>query len=164
MHAELWDRELIRECKALYCHLLDSRRFDALVDRCFAPTDPVVDFTPEHERVEGIEAVRRFYTEYVPSIRDQTCHRFTNGIIAIDGSTARASWYLHGSLVIAGEPYWVQGIYNDELVRDDDGTWRIRVLDLDWEYLCHYEDGWSHPSRAPAIAWTHKSSGAAIAG
>ncbi len=158
---ELWDREMIRECKARYCHLLDSRRFAELVDTCFARTGTVVDFTPEHRRVEGFDNVRDFYAVYVPSIREQTAHRITNGVIRIDGGRALASWYLQGSLTIAGTPYLVQGVYNDEFVIED-GVWKIRVLDLDWEYLCPAAEGWVAPRTTPAIAWTRKRPGRAL--
>jgi ketosteroid isomerase-like protein len=162
MLTELWAKDRIRECKARYCHLLDGRRFSELVESCFSADDPIVDFTPQHELVQGVEAVRRFYGEYVPSIRDATAHRIGNGVIQVDGESALASWYMDGSLTIAGEPYAVQGVYNDEFRLEGD-DWRIAVLDLQWEYLHHTDEGWVRPRRPPCQPWTGKDAGKAVA-
>jgi hypothetical protein len=158
---ELLAKTAIWETKARYCHLLDGRKFYDLVEVCFSKVETSVDFRPKHELVTGYEAVREFYSEYVPTIREQTAHRIANGVITLRGKEAVGSWYMYGALTIRGEPYWVQGVYNDGFVIEG-GQWKIRSLSLEWEFLCHFDEGWVAPSTKESIAWSSKSPGQAL--
>jgi len=125
---ELWElvaREAIRETVASYAHLVDSGRFDDVVDLFTA--DGLLEVKGREPAV-GHDGLRAFFrgvsadlaeTTTVPLIR----HYTSNLSIDIVGRyEANARCYFL-ALTESGVDHW--GRYRDRLVPSDDGRWRF---------------------------------------
>ncbi len=125
---ELWElvaREAIRETVASYAHLVDSGRFDDVVDLFTA--DGVLEVKGRDPAV-GHDGLRAFFrgvgddlaeTTTVPLIRHYTSNL---SIDVVGPYEANARCYFL-ALTETGVDHW--GRYRDRLVPNDDGRWRF---------------------------------------
>jgi SnoaL-like domain len=125
---ELWElvaREAIRETVASYAHLVDSGRFDDVVELFTA--DGVLEVKGRDPAV-GHDGLRAFFrgvgddlaeTTTVPLIRHYTSNL---SIDVVGRYEANARCYFL-ALTETGVDHW--GRYRDRLVPIDDGRWRF---------------------------------------
>lgn len=137
---ELHDREAIKELMARYCYTVDSRDW-AAVASLFAE-DAVADFGPLG-RATGRDDVHEWFetvpAEGLPFFR----HMVHNPIIEVDGDEASGTWYADvPSITDDDEAIWIQGIYENEFVREDD-EWRFSLMDYEFSYAAPYDKGWA---------------------
>ena len=59
-----------------------------------------------------------------------------------DLDIARVTWSTLGMLTIDGQQLWVASAQNDTYVRSG-GGWLIDAVDVDYKFVCRYEDGWT---------------------
>jgi ketosteroid isomerase-like protein len=133
------DRVLIMDRIHRYAWGYDERDLDGLGE-CFtedATWEGWVMGTGHVGPFTGRDAIRRFMADFWPQQQDQRRHIFTNVLIDdYTGTTATAHAYLllMSSQDAATTPVTV-GPYRLDLVKDDDGVWR----------LAHLRGGWDSP-------------------
>lgn len=129
------DRQEIAELRARYCHVLDGRRWDELAE--LFTEDGVFDGLA---RVEGREAIRRFFSTRVPALGEGFWHFCTNGTVDLDGDRAAGRISMEYLSVKDGVSYVSAGHYDDELARVD-GRWRFRVRRIEFYYFAPLSEG-----------------------
>lgn len=119
----LADLEAIRRLLALYCQLCDDGRFEEWAELFTAEAT----FTVMGTTHTGRAGLQQFMAEAQPA-EARGKHVAVNPLIEVDGNRARA-WtdYVFVGRVGEGDRLGVtsSGRYHDDLVRDDDGRWRI---------------------------------------
>lgn len=124
------DLQAIRQLKHRYCHNIDRRRYDEVLD-CFteagsfgrAGQDPFV----------GEDGLREFTEEVFDESYEYSAHIVTNPLIEVDGTAATGEWYLFILFELAdGEVGWRHGYYTDEY-REVDGEWLIESSVIEFQ-------------------------------
>ena len=109
------DIEAIRVLKSRYCHWSD-RGYEGAGD---SPREVASLFT-EHGvwgDTEGRGAIERLFEGFQTSL-PFAMHLAVNGLIEVDGDCATGRWSgVIPATTAAGEPQWIAGVYEDELVR-----------------------------------------------
>lgn len=131
----LIDRQAIVDVLHTYCHLVDTRQVDRMVEEVFAP-----DGSDDHGEgpVAGRAAIAEWFHTAIANIASNA-HNVSNVTVEIDGDKARmrsrvTSWTWTMATVDDGPlrpaDYVVSVSYVDELTRYPEG-WRIdrRVLE-----------------------------------
>jgi len=143
----LEDREAIRELQATYCFLVDDRRFDALVDRCFAK-DARCDFRLLESGLdpmlaEGREQIRAFFKGAVGGLLRDMSHTVHNQRIAIEGDRASAESYFELTAIDAttGDAVVGGGRYVDRYRRLGD-SWQFDERRAEIRHLSPLREGW----------------------
>lgn len=127
------DRQEIIDLLVRYTMAVDTKNW-AQVEQCFTP-DAVADYGEEFGYYEGYPAIEAVLKSY--HLLDVSQHILSNFLVEINGDSARSKCYLHAQHYMVGaeggDTYTIGGIYDDEMVRSDDG-WRIkkRTLTVTW--------------------------------
>ncbi len=140
----LEDIEEIKKVKANYTFYVDNQQPEDLLD-LFAE-NAVCDFRPLlPEKLEGKKNILAFYKDLCPQFMTMSRHHIMNGVIEVDGDTAKGKWYMLAPatfIIPKGETaIWAQVTYEDEFVRVD-GKWKIILVTDKQLFLSPYEDGW----------------------
>ncbi len=149
----LEDLEAIRHLKHYYyCHCLDrtvagdSAAIEETISRF--TDDIVADFTGL-PLAQGKAEVSMFLADGLPAFMSWSQHRVTNELIAIDGDTASASWYLDCPVVFReGNPMsalgagFMIGRYEEEYVRQD-GVWKWSKIVALFDVQAEFATNWS---------------------
>lgn len=142
----LRDVEEVEQLMARYAQACDDTyNLDRLMP-LFADK-PAMNF-PTIGRYEGTDAIRRFW-ETAPTMNVRPLHFMLNPMVDVadDGRTARGSWYLWEESTQTnpetGEPeaVWIGGVYDNSFVLEGD-RWKIKEINLRFEFLSPYVDGW----------------------
>lgn len=129
----LEDIERIRALKARCCLAVD--RMDREGFAALFTEDGV--FEGAFQSLKGRAALRQ--VEFWPFM----VHFVANPIVEVTGSEATGLWYfLRAYNTPDGRPHWAAGLYEDEYVKDAEGTWRFRSVRISNFFACPYETGW----------------------
>ena len=129
---KLCDIEELKANKAKYGLLVDGLvpdadedKIDRLVD--LFTEDATFDFGGRFGVFGGVEQIRKFYGETLPSQRSWIWHSFHNPLIEVTGDRATGNWTISAMAVSKGQesmpPQIITGRYEDEYIRID-GCWR----------------------------------------
>ena len=126
--------EAIRQTKYDYFHALDLKRWDAL-GNCFCE-DIFATYGRPAWTVEGRRELVDWLRSNEGGDRYRVSHAGHNPQVTITSETEATGFFkLHDWVII--EPatsYRGFGHYTDQFVREEDGQWRIRRLELSYEY------------------------------
>jgi len=143
----LEDMAAIQQLQSKYLQLLFTQDYDKIVDQCFAKKtkDVSVEFS-DSGVYEGIDSVRRLYTDFIRTRRIPgffTMHMMVDPyiVIARDGRSARSSWMSPGATASSSGARWVWGPYYVDYVRED-GEWRIQKTRFVPLFRNRYENSW----------------------
>jgi len=118
----------IRELKNRYCHRIDAGDYGEWVslfaeDGRFARAGV--------DEYEGHDELTEFATEVFDAGFEFSAHTVSNPVIEVDGDEATGEWYLTLRFrTPEGEAGWKQGVYRDELVKED-GEWRFASVTIE---------------------------------
>lgn len=131
----LEDRAEIAELRASYCHVLDHRDWDALVQM----------FTEDGEfdglaHARGRAEIHRFFAGFVDGMAEGFWHFCTNPTITLDGDRAQGRISMQYLSVKKGVSYVSAGHYDDLLVRDG-GQWKFRKRKISFYYHAPLSEG-----------------------
>lgn len=153
----------IQKVQAKYLHYLFKRKYDRVVDECFAKkvADVSVEFS-DSGVYRGLDSVRNLYkafeaTRKIPGffILHMTVNPFIE--IARDGLSARSHWLSPGASGSDKSASWIWGPYYVDYVKED-GEWRIAHTNLAALFRNRYETSWAqapdHGSVRPALSTT----------
>jgi ketosteroid isomerase-like protein len=144
----LEDIEAIKQLKARYARACDpAHNVDFLMS--LFTEDAVFDVGEKYGSHEGKTAIRKFL-EGADAIMPWAFHCMLSPVIeiAVDGQTAKGSWYLFELSTMphlktgAPQSIWIAGVYEDEFVKRG-GEWKIRRITLRMHIMSPYEDGWA---------------------
>ena len=136
-HADLQhfiDRQAIINLLIQYAIALDTKNW-TLLEQCFLP-DAVADYGEDAGRHEGYPAIEETVRYFLEGLNSSQ-HLLGNYVVKIEGDHATTTCYLHAQHYLekteGGDTYTVGGIYEDEIIRTDDG-WKIknRKLRVTW--------------------------------
>jgi len=85
------------------------------------------------------------YGEGGPRNDFQAIHQKTQPVVTVvgDGQTAHIrTRLLQFNSSSTGPGSWIGGIYENQVVKDENGIWRIHGMDLDYVWLADYATGW----------------------
>lgn len=149
---EIEDRQAIIDTLYRYCHALDYRLLDEIMD-CYT-SDPVLDIHSLHHAPiatgtkhskgtihRGREQVLAFYRTIGPATdpsrnrHNPSHHQISNArVIDFSRDSAKTVCYMESVSLKEGLPQLgVYGRYLDELTRESDGVWRIhsRIIEIE---------------------------------
>ncbi|MBL3560601.1 nuclear transport factor 2 family protein [Rhodovulum sulfidophilum] len=131
----LEDRAEIAQLRAAYCHVLDHRDWDALVQM----------FTEDGEfnglaHARGRAEIHQFFAGFVDGMAEGFWHFCTNPTIAIDKDTATGRISMQYLSVKKGVSYVSAGHYDDRLERVD-GVWKFRERKISFYYHAPLSEG-----------------------
>lgn len=138
----LEDIEAIKSLQAKYWRCLDTKEWDEMGE-CFPPKFHTFlnNGRVVYDHYEGDDGLRKYYEDNMPAEAMISQH---NGhtpeiVVAEDGKTAHAKWYLHDFLIIHPTNYNVRGtaIYDIDYGKFD-GVWLI--TDIGYQRI--YEENW----------------------
>lgn len=135
------DRENIKELKARYCAVCDDDHNPANITKLF-----VEDGIWEgggFGQAQGHAAIRDLFKNFQQLISFSQ-HMVMNPIIAIDGATAKATWYFLGPFTFRknNEAKWTAVRYDDDYVKVN-GEWKFKHLRAHIRMHAPYETGWA---------------------
>ena len=96
------------------------------------------------ERV--LQSLLTRYGEGGPNPALQTLHQVTQPVVTNIGDPGHAqvrTRLLQMNSSAAGSPSMISGIYENQVVKDENGIWRIHGMDLDYVWLADYATGWT---------------------
>jgi hypothetical protein len=147
--------------QAKYLHYLFKRKYDRVVEECFAKNvaDVSVEFS-DSGVYRGLDSVRNLYkafeaTRQIPGFF--ILHMTVNPVIEIakDGLSARSHWLSPGASGSDKSASWIWGPYYVDYVKED-GQWRIAHTNLAALFRNRYETSWAqapdHGSVRPALS------------
>jgi hypothetical protein len=76
----------------------------------------------------------------------QTLHQVTQPVVTNIGDPGHAhvrTRLLQMNSSATGSPSMISGIYENQVVKDENGVWRIHGMDLDYVWLADYGTGWT---------------------
>jgi hypothetical protein len=138
----------IQKVQAKYLHLLFKRKYERVVDECFAKhvADVSVEFS-DSGVYRGLASIRNLYkafeaTRDVPGffILHMTVNPFIE--IAKDGLSARSHWLSPGASGSDRSASWIWGPYYVDYVKEN-GEWRIAHTNLSPVFRNRYENSWA---------------------
>jgi len=118
--------EEIKQLKARFMRCVDTKDLACLRDEVFAPGAEIHFKGADYDiSAVGWTAIERFYQGAFTPTKFGMHHAHTPEI-AVDGDTARGTWYLHDIFVNLEENWTLQGsaLYHDTYAKID-GRWRI---------------------------------------
>jgi hypothetical protein len=108
--------------------------------------DAVADFGPIGI-FHGVDQVRRFYCDYLPSNFTEMRHYVHNHTIRLAGDTGTGSCYFEVKLITKqGKGLTGAGRYDDDLVRVD-GEWKFQARRVRFDYVLPDGESWAQRSR-----------------
>lgn len=121
-----------------FAYGIDDRDWDAYRSIFVEPDDEI---TFDYESYSGRPATTMTSDEWVEVVAplfsglDATQHTMSNPIVEIDGRAARCRMYMQAAHFLwaddVAEPeFTIGGYYDDHLVLDADGTWKIDAVRL----------------------------------
>ncbi len=143
----LEDIEEIRRLKATYCDLCDQGLGNETVLNALLPhfvDDADLDFgMGEGSVFHGKDQLKIFFGDVVPASVVFSMHMVHNSVIDVDGDTAKGRYYFEAPTTNAGtkEAQWMAGRYIEDYVRVD-GEWKFKAIQVKWNYVAAYKDGW----------------------
>lgn len=141
---ELEDREAIKELRHMYCYYVDQGRY-AECAGLFAE-DAVADFSPLGV-FRGINEVRKFYCETIPSLFTSMLHFVHNHTLTLDGDRGQGSCYFEFKGISAkGEGFVGAGHYDDDLVRVN-GRWKFKGRKVTFYFFMPERESWTQKDR-----------------
>ena len=153
----------IQKVQAKYLHYLFKRKYDRVVEECFAQkvADVSVEFS-DSGVYRGLDSVRGLYkafeaTRNIPGFF--ILHMTVNPVIEIakDGLSARSHWLSPGASGSDKSASWIWGPYYVDYVKED-GEWRIAHTNLAALFRNRYETSWAqapdHGSVRPHLSTT----------
>ena len=152
----------IWKLQSRYSHLYHIGKL-AEIRELFAQKTPGVSMEIEDSGVyEGIDSVRRFWTDVFSGKRNQSpgwlaLHITVNPIIEInkERNKARGLWHSHGLVSMVEGPQYKQflclGKYDIEYVKED-GEWKFYNFVYRLTLMCPYEKGWVEEPVGASIA------------
>ncbi len=113
----------VRQLKYRYLRTLDLKLWDEFADTLAA--DVQASYGPKLV-FDGRDAVVDFMRSSLPA-SIITVHHCHHPEISIDGDTAAGTWYLDDKVIVTDQRLLLTGaaFYDDDYVRDSDGSWRI---------------------------------------
>lgn len=144
------DHQAITNLQATYSFLVDSFRFDELVELFEDDLVWEVGF----DRMMTVTS-KPALLEVLRKTEESTAmmvHMLTTPLIEIDGDRATGSWYLFG-MVTSKTPdgeaaRWVHGRYDNAYARVGE-QWKISRLSYRYTFLTPYDEGWAKTPMAP---------------
>lgn len=129
------DRQALEQLRGAYCHLVDSRRWEALADL----------FTQDGEFIGFAHAIGRpqilsFFRDTVSGLNEAMWHFCTNPTLTIEGETATGQLSLQYLSRKGGVSYVSAGHYDDSF-RKEGGRWRFRRRKLTFYYYAPLSEG-----------------------
>jgi hypothetical protein len=118
--------EDIKQLKARFMRCVDTKNLVCLRDEVFAPGAEIHFKGADYDiSAVGWTAIEKFYQDAFTPTKFGMHHAHTPEI-AVDGDTARGTWYLHDIFVNLEENWTLQGsaLYDDSYAKID-GRWRI---------------------------------------
>jgi SnoaL-like domain len=127
------DRGGVIECMVRYGRACDTRDY-ALLETCFTE-DAVIRYTRSFaDDIHGRAALVAYLTHAL-TVLDATQHLFGNFEVSVEGDTGRFRCYVQAQHVRLAAPgghlFTVGGRYENDVVRGDDGLWRMTLLDFE---------------------------------
>lgn len=128
------DRQAVINLLIQYAIALDTKNWP-LLEQCFLP-DAVADYGENAGRHEGYPAIEKAVRYFLEGL-DSSQHLLGNYVVKFEGDRATTTCYLHAQHYLeqteGGDTYTVGGIYEDEILRTNDG-WKIqhRKLMVTW--------------------------------
>ncbi|MEM7540433.1 MAG: nuclear transport factor 2 family protein [Pseudomonadota bacterium] len=142
----LEDREAIKELKARYCYIVDSRDWEAW-SRLF--TDDAEGEFLGFGTMSGREGFLQFAKRNIGPSLPFMVHMVCNPIIKISGDQASGRWYFNvpcqsseKSGMFGGQAGWLQGLYDERYRRVDD-EWLISYMKASFHFGASVVDGWT---------------------
>lgn len=133
--AALEDRADIARLRAQYCHVLDDRDWPSLAEM-FTP-DGVFDGLA---RVEGREAILRFFRDTVGPMAEGFWHFCTNATMDLAGDRATGRISMEYLSLKQGVSYVCAGHYDDVLHKID-GRWHFASRKITFYYHAPLSEG-----------------------
>ncbi len=137
---ELEDREAIKEIRHMYCYYADSGR----MAECAAlySDDAIADFGPLGV-YRGIDEIRQFYCDTVPSFFSFMLHLVHNHTVRVNGNTGEGSCYFEFKGTSAkGNPLIGAGRYEDQVVKIG-GQWKFKRRNASFHFFMPATDSWA---------------------
>jgi 3-phenylpropionate/cinnamic acid dioxygenase small subunit len=112
------DYAAVQQLFARYCHIVDTKSWDDLLDVFTA--DAAVTVQGIHDETTGIDAVRDLYAVRMrhPLAHNSTC-------VVVEAETDSTARVVSKWITIRADGRTGAGVYHDQLVHTDRG-WRIR--------------------------------------
>ena len=116
------DELAIRELAARYADSVNRRDAEGMA--AVFTKDPVIEKPGHGDPVNGIEKILKRYKR-LQRERDFLVQMIHSGIVQIDGSQAKARWWISEVKNIKDSDTWIYmiGIYQDNLVKSDSSWW-----------------------------------------
>ncbi|MDD2179281.1 nuclear transport factor 2 family protein [Acidovorax sp. D2M1] len=131
------DELAIGQLRARYCHFLDDMDWPAFI-ALFTP-DGVFEGL---SKVQGREALMRFFSLEVPKIAERFWHFCTNGTVAIDGDRAVGRISMEYISTTQGQSYVSAGHYDDVMVKVD-GEWKFVSRKITFYFYSPLSEGFT---------------------
>jgi hypothetical protein len=144
----LEDTLAIQKVQATYLHYLFKRKYERVVDECFAKHVPDVSVEFSDSGVyRGLDSVRGLYKAFEATRRIPgffILHMTVNPVIEIakDGLSARSHWLSPGASGSDKSASWIWGPYYVDYVKEE-GEWRIAHTNLAALFRNRYEKSWA---------------------
>jgi ketosteroid isomerase-like protein len=134
-------KEAIRELRYKYAWAVDAGDVDRFLD--LFTTEAEIRFPQEAADrlpVSGRDELAEFVRTIDNTLRF-SAHMLHNPTITVDGDEARGTWYVDVPEVTADGAVWVQGRYEDEYRRTEDG-WKFTSIEISYNYRASPAEGW----------------------
>ena len=143
----LEDREAIKELKARYCYLVDSRDWDAWAALF---TEDAQGTFVGFGTADGRAGFLKYAHEVIGPQFPFLVHMVHNPIIEVNGDEALGRWYFDVPCVSSaeseafggGKAGWLQGMYDERYRRTAD-QWLISAMTASFHYAAAVDEGWA---------------------
>ena len=129
--AALEDRNAVLDVVASYCYYVDEGKTSEIMelfhDKAQINMGPI-------GRFKNKEEIRKFFSEILPNMGDETHHFTHNHLVKVNGEQASHKSYLDMILVSKGESAIGVGRYEDTLVKEK-GKWVFMSRNIDVPYM-----------------------------
>ena len=152
----LEDAEAIRQLKARYGELVDSR----FGDEGLLEADRVAGIADEIAALFTVDAVwdgaalgmsrgrEEIRTRFLESTLTFSWHFFVKPQIEVAGDTATGRWDILSPCTMPGDrPFWMVGVEDDRYERED-GVWKHQSMSLRVVFMSPYDRGWAKNAKA----------------
>lgn len=140
------DRLEIAQLRARYCHCVDQRRWDDLMDLF---TDDV-EFQGRLDQVHGKDALMAYF-ERSSQAMEAFWHRSMNETLELDGDRASGAAYFDAPCVVNGTAMLCAGRYEDAFVKRD-ARWLFSSRTMTFFYFTPLSEGWREGALPEPVA------------
>lgn len=131
------DELAIGQLRARYCHLLDDMQWEEFVDL----------FTEDGEfdglsKVQGRDALMRFFSHDVPKIAERFWHFCTNGTVEINADMAVGRISMEYISTTNGVSYVSAGHYDDVMLKEG-GRWKFKSRKITFYFYSPLSEGFT---------------------